>query len=99
MLVVKDLRNNAAKKDEHFKRAAARYYNLRVRPSGIKARDLLLCKNEISRQETSRNLDAFWEDPYKVVKACGNGAYVLQDAEGRQLAKTWNDVHLKKYYP
>ncbi|KAI5648911.1 hypothetical protein M9H77_34916 [Catharanthus roseus] len=34
-----------------------------------------------------------------VGKIHGNGAHVLVANKGRQLAKTWNDTSLRKYYP
>lgn len=33
-----------------------------------------------------------------LVKAYRNGPYVLPDGEDRRLAKTWNDVNIRKYY-
>lgn len=81
--LVKGLCNDAVWKDEQLKRAAARYHNSWVRLLGIKGGDLVLRKNEVSRQEPSRKLDTFWEGPYKVIKTHGNSAYVLQDTERR----------------
>lgn len=59
LLLIENVRHEAARKDEHVKRAAARYHNFRVRPSGIKAGDLVLRKSNVSTQEPSRKLDAF----------------------------------------
>lgn len=59
----------------------------------------MLMKNEDNRVYTNRKLDPIWEEPYRIVKSNGNGSYKLQDCKGKILAKMWNDVNIKKFYP
>ncbi|WP_227642763.1 hypothetical protein, partial [Klebsiella pneumoniae] len=61
--------------------------------------NLVLRKNEASRQTSGRKLDANWEGPHLVVKDNGNGSFKLEDGEGRTLARTWNATNLKRFYP
>lgn len=89
--------NVAAKRDQQYKRVEARYHNLHIWSSGIQEEDWVLRKNQVSKQESGRKLDATWEGPYQVLRAHENGSYVLIDSKGRKLAKTWNDTNLRKY--
>ena len=38
-----------------------------------------------------------WYGPYKVVKRLASGAYYLQDAQGRKLARPWSANYLQPY--
>jgi len=40
------------------------------------------------------NLDG----PYRVVDSFQNGAYKLEELNGRLIPRTWNTTHLKPYY-
>ncbi|XP_058217425.1 uncharacterized protein LOC131328502 [Rhododendron vialii] len=39
-----------------------------------------------------------WEGPFRVVKIVGEGAYVLEDMNGKTLTNPWNAQNLKKAY-
>jgi len=39
-----------------------------------------------------------WVGPYQVVDSLQNGAYKLEELNGKLLPRTWNVVHLKMYY-
>lgn len=88
-LLIDDLRVETRRRDEHFKRAATWFHNSRVRPPGIEAGDLVLKKEtKLAEKKSLRKLETKWEEPYKVIKLHGNGAYVLVDCDGQCLAKT-----------
>lgn len=59
LLLIQGVREERAHRDEHFKRAVARYHNSRVKPSRIQVGDLILRKNQVSRQESTWKLDAY----------------------------------------
>lgn len=99
LVLIDELRDQSAKQDAHYKKQVVRYYNSKVKPSTIKKGDLVLRKNEVSRVDPNRKLYRTWEGPYRVLKANGNESYKLQDFEGNILARTWNDLSLRKFYP
>ena len=39
-----------------------------------------------------------WEGPYQITKVVGQGAYKLQTTDGRDIANSWNVVHLRQYH-
>lgn len=43
-------------------------------------------------------LNATYEGPYKVVEITGLGAYKLVDANGKDVLRSWNVIHLKRYH-
>lgn len=57
-------RNMTVQRDKIYKRAVARYHN---------AGDWVLQKNQVSRQEPSRKLDAGWDGPYRVRRPMTTG--------------------------
>lgn len=59
-----------------------------MRGRACKVGDLVLRKNEASRQEPMGKLSPNWEGPYKVVEARHNGSYVLEYMQGMGLPRT-----------
>ncbi|GKU88726.1 hypothetical protein SLEP1_g2955 [Rubroshorea leprosula] len=83
-----------------YKQKLANFYNKRVCPRTFKIRDLVLRKAGLTGFETRfGKLAPNWEGPYTMAKVPHPGAYVLQDAEGKQIRKVWNVNNLKKFYP
>lgn len=39
-----------------------------------------------------------WEGPYNILRAVEPGAYKLAHVDGREVKKSWNAEHLKKYF-
>ena len=39
-----------------------------------------------------------WEGPYRIQQLLGPNTCVLQTLQGETMGKTWNTMHLKKYY-
>ena len=39
-----------------------------------------------------------WEDPFRVTTNLDNGAYRLQELDGKAIPKAWNATHLKFYF-
>ncbi|KAI5658185.1 hypothetical protein M9H77_26978 [Catharanthus roseus] len=55
-------------------------------------------KSEVSRVDPNRKLDPTWERPYRVMKDNGNESYKLRNFERKILAKTWNNLNLRKIF-
>ncbi|KAI5658618.1 hypothetical protein M9H77_27411 [Catharanthus roseus] len=83
-------------KEENMKQYLACVQQL---PSTIKEADLVLRKTEVSRVDPYRKLDPTWEGPYQVIKDNVNKSYKLQDFEEKILARTWNNLNLRKLFP
>ncbi|KAI5657791.1 hypothetical protein M9H77_26584 [Catharanthus roseus] len=62
-------------------------------------RDLVLRKNKVSRVGANRKLDPICEGPYRVIKDNGNRSYKLRGFEGKTLARTWNNLNLRNFFP
>ena len=43
-------------------------------------------------------LGANWEGPYKIIKVVRPGAYEIANKQDVKILRTWNAMHLKKYY-
>ena len=79
--------------------AVTRYFNKQVKHRQFQVGDLVLRNCEASKQASEhKKLSPSWEGPYQVKQVLGKGAYKLQDLGGRDLPRTWNAVHLKKYF-
>ncbi|GJQ92789.1 hypothetical protein Tco_0003928 [Tanacetum coccineum] len=94
--LLEERRELAAIVKEKHQRKMEKYYNLKVRSTILKPRDLVCRNNAASKKEDTRKLGPKWEGPYEVPKALGNEAYKLQDQEGTELPRTWNIADLKR---
>ncbi|CAL1405791.1 unnamed protein product [Linum trigynum] len=81
--------------EEKMKVATA--YNAKVKPRPLEEGDLVLKRN-FEQKEGHGKLAAAWEGPYLVGEKLGAATYVLATMEGKPLKKTWNAIHLKKYF-
>lgn len=52
----------------------------------------------MNAQKKEGKLRPKWEGPYKIEKMLGTNTYVLQTLQSEALGKTWNTMHLKKYF-
>ncbi|KAL2237266.1 UNVERIFIED_CONTAM: Gag-Pol polyprotein [Sesamum indicum] len=96
IITIEEARERAYAKMLHHKGLMLRNYNKRVHPREFQIGDLVLKKVEVSKHV--EKLDPTWEGPYKVVEIKRSGAYTLQDANGRELPRTWNIGNLRKFY-
>ena len=82
-----------------YQQRVAKYYNSKVRHRSFKADDLVLGKVFQNTQEVnSGKLDPTWEGPYRVTSIPRVGAYRLQSLDGKDVPRSWNSVHLRRYY-
>ncbi|PNX87747.1 hypothetical protein L195_g043842 [Trifolium pratense] len=57
---------------------------------------LVLRRNAKDAQDGK--LAANWEGPYRVRSKTENGAYYLEDLQGKEIPRPWNAQKLKQYY-
>ncbi|GAA0152384.1 hypothetical protein LIER_10879 [Lithospermum erythrorhizon] len=60
--------------------------------------DLVLRARQTSPHGKSGKLESPWEGPYIVWRIVGPVKYELETLEGRQVPRSWNASHLRKYY-
>ena len=80
-------------------RRVAQYYNKQVKIKIFEEWDLVL-RNHRANQSVGeqKKLSLTWEGPYLIFFVIGNGAYILQILEGKEILNAWNAQHLRKYY-
>jgi hypothetical protein len=80
-----------------YQRRIKKAFDKRVAPRHFQPGDLVIRKAEAAGKGVKK-LDRAWEGPYRVMHSHENGSYVLQDLEGRSLARPWNIEHLRRFY-
>nr|KYP36400.1 Transposon Ty3-I Gag-Pol polyprotein [Cajanus cajan] len=97
--LVDELREEAQIHEEACKLRASRRYNTRVRPRAFRAGDLVWRLLGEARKDTSYGkLAPTWGGPFRVTEDLKNGAYRLEELNGKPIPRTWNATHLKVYY-
>ena len=82
-----------------YQQRATRYYNKHVKKRTFLPGDLVSRKLEATGSAEGRGkLAPNWEDPVRVAKALGNGAYRLETLEGDPIPRIWNADNLRKFY-
>ena len=97
--LINERRDQALIRIQNYQHAAAKYYNSNVRHRRFKEGDLVLRK--VFQNTAERNagkLGANWEGPYKVIKVVRPGSYQIANMQDVKIQRTWNAMHLKKYY-
>ncbi|RDX98991.1 hypothetical protein CR513_18019, partial [Mucuna pruriens] len=94
--LIQEVRQIAHIREYAVKTRAARRYNQKVVPRRFKAGDLVLKK--IIMAANKNKLTPLWEGPFRVMNETGQGAYKLENLEGKALPRTWNAVSLRMYY-
>ena len=84
---------------QNYQQAAAKYYNTNVRSHKFKEGDLVL-RNffQNTTEQNAWKLGTNWEGPYKIIKVVRQGAYEITNMQDIKIPRTWNAMHLKKYY-
>ncbi|KAL0854083.1 hypothetical protein Bca101_059235 [Brassica carinata] len=93
--LVNERRYQALIRIQNYQHAAAEYYNSNVRHRRFKEGDLVLRK--VFQNIAERNQEN-WEGPYKVIKVVRPGSYQIANMQDVKIQRTWNAMHLKKYY-
>ena len=97
--LLEEKREGASQKVAQCQQRVARYYNKKVRMRQFRAEDWVLRKvNQNTRDPSHGVLGPKWEGPYRVIRTTGPGAYKLAYPDGRDVKRSWNAEHLKKYF-
>ena len=97
--LLEEKREGASQKAAQCQQRVMRYYNKNVRMRQFRAGDWVLRKvNQNTRDPNHSALGPKWEGPYRVIRAVGPGAYKLAYPDGRDVKRSWNAEHLKKYF-
>ncbi|KAH9768928.1 Ribonuclease H [Citrus sinensis] len=97
--LLEEKREGASQKVAQYQQRVMRYYNKNVRVRQFRAGDWVLRKvNQNTRNPNHGALGPKWEGPYRVIRATGPGAYKLACQDGRDVNRSWNAEHLKKYF-
>ncbi|KAK1406979.1 hypothetical protein QVD17_38589 [Tagetes erecta] len=96
--LLEERREIAAIREASYKKIMEKYYNTRVREVVFQPGQLVLRSNEASKAESQGKMGPRWEGPYRVTEASKTGAYTLERMDGTVLPRTWNAIHLKRYY-
>ncbi|XP_024035481.1 uncharacterized protein LOC127899240 [Citrus sinensis] len=97
--LLEEKREGASQKVTQCQQRVMRYYNKNVRVRQFQTEDWVLRKvNQNTRNPNHGALRPKWEGPYRVIRATGPGAYKLAYPDGREVKRSWNAEHLKKYF-
>jgi hypothetical protein len=59
--------------------------------------DLVLRKVESIGKKVEK-LDVAWEGPFRIVRSYNNGSYKLETTGRKEIPRSWNARHLRKFY-
>jgi hypothetical protein len=96
--LIEERRVESNLKQAAYKAVVEGYYNRKVRNTVCKVGDLVLRKNEASRQVVQGKLAPNWEGPYRIKEARRNGSYVIEGMKGETVPRTWNMRNLRRFY-
>ncbi|KAJ9560302.1 hypothetical protein OSB04_005462 [Centaurea solstitialis] len=96
---LEELREKAFQKMALQKAMVERHFNKKVKAKIFQVGDYVLRQVFQNTQELNAGkLSIKWEGPYIISKIIGNGAYKLTTIEGKEIPRSWNAMHLKRYY-
>ncbi|KAG7558951.1 Ribonuclease H-like superfamily [Arabidopsis thaliana x Arabidopsis arenosa] len=97
--LIDERRDSALIRMQNYQNATARYYNSHVKHRRFHEGDLVLRKVfQNTAEQNAGKLGANWEGPYTIVKVIRPGVYELVNMNGRAVPRSWNAMHLTKYY-
>ena len=97
--MLEERREKAAIQLAVYQQQLARAYNKKVNPRDFQVGDLVLRKVVGNKKDPREGkLGPNWEGPYRITSVLGNGAYRLEDNEGKALPRPWNTCNLKFFY-
>ena len=91
-------RMNAFFHTQIYQRRIARAFNKKVKPSKIKAGDIVLKQSRAIVFDPRGKFRPNWEGPYLVKIVLPKGATRISDLEGNEFTEPVNLDRLKKYY-
>ena len=97
MDLVDEQRIKAQVRSSEYHRRIKRVIDQKVSPRTFMSGDLVLRSIEATGKHVGK-LSPKWEGPFRVIKSCLNGAYKLESMSGELIPRTWNAIHLKRFY-
>ena len=86
--LLEETRNKADLRMAAYRQWVARYYNSRVKAKLYRSGDLVLRQAEISKPTKQNKLSPNWEGPYRVAEVFHQGAYKLEELNGKSIPRT-----------
>ena len=95
--LIDEAREEARSRVTEYQRRIKKAFDRHISPRHFQPGDLVLRKLEATGKHGGK-LDPAWEGPYRVTLSHGNGAYKLEELDGKTVPRTWNAIHLRKFY-
>ncbi|KAI3696981.1 hypothetical protein L6452_29656 [Arctium lappa] len=96
---LEELREAAYIRMASQKQAVERHFNKEIQIKVFQEGDYVLRRVFQNTQELNAGkLSIKWEGPYQISGVVGKGAYKIQTLDGRDIPRSWNAVHLKRYF-
>ncbi|KAK1435491.1 hypothetical protein QVD17_01255 [Tagetes erecta] len=96
--LTEELRDKARLREARYKKQMEKYYNTRVKKETFRPGELVLRKNEASKQQSLGKMGPRWEGPYEIAETHKGGSYKLKDMEGKAIPRHWNIANLRRFY-
>jgi len=97
---IEERRDQALLRIQNYQHQIESYYNKKVRARPLELGDLVMRKVfENTKELNAGKLGARWEGPYKIIKVVKPGVYRLQTSRGEEVPRSWNSMHLRRFYP
>ncbi|GFP85717.1 pol polyprotein [Phtheirospermum japonicum] len=93
---IDEIRERAAARAERYKQRVQVAFNKRVKHRYFQVGDLVWKRADALHMV--KKLEPNWIGPFKIRKLLRGGVYILENAAGQVLPRSWNVCHLKKYY-
>ncbi|XP_048615560.1 uncharacterized protein LOC106420647 [Brassica napus] len=96
---IEERRGQALLRIQNYQHQIESYYNKKVCARPLELGDLVMRKVfENTKELNAGKLGARWEGPYKIIKVVKPGAYRLQTSRGEEVPRSWNSMHLRRFY-
>ena len=96
---LEELRESAFLTMASQKQTVERHFNKGVKAKIFQVGDYVLRRVfQNTRELNAGKLSVKWEGPYQISQVIGNGAYKLKTMDDKDIPRSWNATHLKRYY-
>ena len=97
--MVDELHEAVVVRMDSYQQRMTNLYNMHVKLRAFRDRDLILRRVfENMVDLVTGKFQPNWEGPYTIVKVGAAEQYVLDKLDGTLVPRTWNAMHIKRYY-
>uniref|UniRef100_A0A151UI16 Tf2-1-like SH3-like domain-containing protein n=1 Tax=Cajanus cajan TaxID=3821 RepID=A0A151UI16_CAJCA len=97
--LIEEARDRAFINMEACRARASRKHRTKIKPREFHPGDLVWrIVGEARRDKAQEKLAPNWDGPFRVRHNLNNGAYKLEELNGKIISRTWNVTHLKHYF-